>query len=93
VLRWLATKGAKHLIVLSRSGATSVAAIQVVDELMAQCVAVSPPVCDCFSVELLSRVLDGYGRTMPPIRGCIIATMSLNVSIPFGYKSSRRGHF
>ncbi|KAI1810422.1 KR domain-containing protein [Poronia punctata] len=82
VLKWLATKGAKHLIVPSRSGAVSQDAIQVVNELGAYGVSVAAPVCDCSSKVMLSRVLGECSNTMPPIRGCIIASMVLNDS-PF----------
>jgi NAD(P)-dependent dehydrogenase (short-subunit alcohol dehydrogenase family) len=81
MIKWMATKGAKHLIVLSRSGATSQAAAKVVDELTKQGITVAAPQCDVSSATSLSEVLDEYAKTMPPVRGCINAAMVLNVSI------------
>ncbi|KAH8200137.1 hypothetical protein TruAng_005708 [Truncatella angustata] len=46
VLRWMASKGAKQLIVPSRSGAASQEAIQVVKELTSQGVKIVTPKCD-----------------------------------------------
>lgn len=80
-MKWMARKGAKHLIVLSRSGAASQAAAEVVDELSKQGITVAAPKCDVSSADSISEVLDEYAKTMPPVRGCINAAMVLNVSI------------
>jgi NAD(P)-dependent dehydrogenase (short-subunit alcohol dehydrogenase family) len=80
MLRWMATRGAKHLLVPSRSGAASDAASEVVRELSNQGVNVSTPKCDLSSQESVSNMLKDSAETMPPIRGCIVATMVLNVS-------------
>ncbi|KAL1857091.1 Type I Iterative PKS [Diaporthe australafricana] len=78
ILRWMATRGAKHLLVPSRSGAASAAASEVVRELSDQNVVVSTPTCDVSSKESLSHMLQESAGTLPPIRGCIVATMVLN---------------
>ena len=80
ILRWMVTRGAKHLLVPSRSGAVSAAASGVVRELSEQNVVVSTPQCDVSSKDALSQMLVESGKTLPPIRGCIVATMALNVS-------------
>lgn len=80
MLKWMATRGAKYLLVPSRSGAASAAAAEVVRELSDQNVVVSTPRCDLSSKDSLSRILAESATTLPPIRGCIIATMVLNVS-------------
>jgi NADPH:quinone reductase-like Zn-dependent oxidoreductase len=82
VLRWLATRGAKHLVVPSRSGAASQAASETVRELEEQGITVFTPVCDVSSTESLAQMLRMCNETMPPIQGCIVATMALNVSHP-----------
>lgn len=76
----MALKGARHFIALSRSGASSQAAAEVVDELQKGGITVATPKCDVSSAKSLSGVLDIYSKTMPPVRGCINATMVLNVS-------------
>ena len=81
MLKWLATRGARHLVVPSRSGATSQAAVETLHQLKAQAITVLTPVCDVASADSLSRMLDECGKTMPPVRGCIVATMALNVSV------------
>ncbi|KAL1603469.1 putative PKS/NRPS-like protein biosynthetic cluster [Paraconiothyrium brasiliense] len=78
ILRWMVTRGAKHLLVPSRSGAASAAACEVVRELSEQNIVVSTPKCDVSSKDSLSRMLEEAATDLPPIRGCIIATMVLN---------------
>jgi acyl carrier protein len=75
----MASKGAKHIIALSRSGAASGPAADVVKELSAQGVTVTTPRCDATSMDNLSTTLKDSMETMPPIRGCINAAMVLNV--------------
>ncbi|KAI1817163.1 hypothetical protein GGS20DRAFT_582671 [Poronia punctata] len=79
ISKWMVDKGAKNLILLSRSGATSASAIQLVASLRERGVVVSVPRCDVGSQESLTKALEECERTkMPPIKGCINAAMSLN---------------
>lgn len=80
MMRWMVTRGAKYFLVPSRSGAASAPASEVVRELSDQNIVVSTPKCDVSSKESLSYMLEESARTLPPIRGCIVATMALNVS-------------
>ncbi|KAI1382727.1 putative polyketide synthase [Hypoxylon trugodes] len=79
VLKWMVQKGAKYLIVPSRSGTKhrSVAA-EVVKELAQQGVVVYTPQCDVSAAEDLSRLLTECNETLPRIKGCINAAMVLN---------------
>ncbi|KAI1076952.1 polyketide synthase PksD [Whalleya microplaca] len=81
ILRWMARKGAKYLLVLSRSGATSDSAATTVNELTEMGVKVMALKCDISVQESLSRALDDCNRSMPPIRGCVNATIALRDSI------------
>ncbi|RYP67344.1 hypothetical protein DL771_007288 [Monosporascus sp. 5C6A] len=81
ILKWMASKGAKSLIVPSRSGLVSDAAAKVVSELREQNIRIITPKCDVASWDLLSQALEEWGKTMPPIRGCINAAMVLNDSV------------
>jgi NAD(P)-dependent dehydrogenase (short-subunit alcohol dehydrogenase family) len=80
ILSWMASKGAKHLIAPSRSGGSSAAAKDTVAELRAKGVNIITPQCDVSSAESLAKVLEEYASTMPPIRGCVNASMVLQVS-------------
>ena len=79
--RWMACRGATNLILLSRSGPHSDAAASLVEDLRACNVHVEAPACDITSEEALSRVLEDYSKTKPPIKGCIQGAMVLKVRI------------
>lgn len=81
ILMWMAERGARHLIVPSRSGASSKAAAQVVTELTARGVNIVAPKCDLSDEVSLRRILDECSRTMPPIKGCINAAMVLQDAV------------
>lgn len=77
----MASQGAKQLIVPSRSGAATEAAMQVVNELTAMGVRIVTPQCDVSVADAFQRVLNEYAQVMGPIRGCINATMVLQDSV------------
>lgn len=79
--RWLANRGAKHLILLSRSGPCTTAAQELITELNGEGVNVEAPVCDIADEVALGSVLDECTRRMPPIRGCIQGAMVMKVSV------------
>ncbi|KAI0100989.1 fatty acid synthase S-acetyltransferase [Nemania sp. FL0031] len=85
IIRWMADRGAKYLIILSRSGPASQTAVKLVEELRARGLRVSTPRCDVSSVTQLSAALDNAlinsTPAWPPIKGCINATMVLQDSI------------
>ena len=75
----MASRGAKNLILLSRSGAKTKASISLVDDLRCMGVQVNTPSCDITDSKGLSAILSESGTTMPPIKGVIQATMVLKV--------------
>ncbi|KAI1651898.1 uncharacterized protein F4817DRAFT_311507 [Daldinia loculata] len=81
ITRWMVDRGAKHLIIPSRSGAKSKAAAETVAELRARGVNVYAPRCDVSSEISLAYVLEECSHTMPPIKGCINATVVLQDAI------------
>ncbi|KAF5690649.1 polyketide synthase [Fusarium denticulatum] len=81
IIRWMADRGAKHLIVPSRSGATSQAAADLVAELTSRGVNIVAPQCDVSVREDVTVMLEECSRTMPPIKGCINAAMVLQDAI------------
>lgn len=83
----MASKGARHLILLSRSGPKQESHLTLLDELRAQGVQVEAPACDVAVALSLSRTLSQCEATMPPIKGCIQAAMVLRVRVftPFQF--------
>jgi NAD(P)-dependent dehydrogenase (short-subunit alcohol dehydrogenase family)/aryl carrier-like protein len=78
----MADRGAKHIIIASRSGATSNAAGELVAELKSRHVNVVAQQCDVSSESSLADALEECARRgMPPIRGCINAAMVLQDAI------------
>jgi acyl transferase domain-containing protein/acyl-CoA synthetase (AMP-forming)/AMP-acid ligase II/NADPH:quinone reductase-like Zn-dependent oxidoreductase/short-subunit dehydrogenase/acyl carrier protein len=72
VARWLVEKGARHLVLLSRSGATP-AGEKVVAKLTVQGASVATIRADISNQSDLARALAEIPETMPPLRGVIHA--------------------
>ncbi|KAL8735004.1 MAG: hypothetical protein Q9166_001129 [cf. Caloplaca sp. 2 TL-2023] len=81
IARWMASRGAQHLILLSRSGPKSDPAKELLIELRSQGVQVEAPPCNISDAASLSHVLGGCAKLMPPIKGCIQGTMVLRDTI------------
>lgn len=81
ILNWMADRGAKHLIVPSRSGASSKAAADMITQLRARGVTVIAPRCDVSDPASLGSVLEVCSKTLPPIKGCINGAMVLQDAI------------
>ncbi|PGH03618.1 hypothetical protein AJ79_07309 [Helicocarpus griseus UAMH5409] len=77
IARWMAGRGAKNLILLSRSGARSDQAKSLVEELEGNGIVVATPACDIAEESILQSTLKDCLKTMPPIKGCIQASMAL----------------
>ncbi|KAI1108641.1 hypothetical protein F5Y14DRAFT_435490 [Nemania sp. NC0429] len=82
IAKWMVDRGAKHLIMLSRSGAVSEAAVELVSSLTARGVTVFAPKCDASSSNSLKAALEeSAARAMPPIKGCINGAMVLQDAV------------
>ena len=81
--RWMVSRGAKNLILLSRSGARSKEAIELLNDLKAQNARVEAPHCDITNFQTLATVLADCATRLPPIRGCVQAAMVMEVRGPF----------
>nr|ANM86508.1 putative type I PKS [Cladonia uncialis subsp. uncialis] len=79
--RWMASRGARNLILLSRSSPRTDAAALLLEELRAQNVYVEARACDITSSEALARVLTALGEKMPPIKGCTQGAMVLKDAV------------
>lgn len=81
ILAWMASRGAKHLIVPSRSGASSTAASQLVSSLRAQGVNIIVPKCNVAKEDELALLLEDVKQTMPEVRGVINCAMVLTNAV------------
>ncbi|WP_027967632.1 type I polyketide synthase [Halomonas halocynthiae] len=71
--QWLASRGARQLILVGRSGAASDAAKAAVAELEAQGVQVIAAACDITDCQALSTLLDDCRTRLSPLRGIVHA--------------------
>ncbi|ROW00409.1 hypothetical protein VMCG_07295 [Cytospora schulzeri] len=83
MIEWMVGKGAKNLLVPSRSGVSSKAASDLVARLRDQHVRIATPKCDVSCAAEFSKTLQDYIRSMPqaPIKGCINSAMALHDAI------------
>lgn len=82
IIKWMVGRGARHLILPSRSGPASKSAVDVVDELRQKGINLLTPCCDVSSIEDLSAALTSAALAgFPKIKGCINAAMDLQVCV------------
>ncbi|KAI0485064.1 hypothetical protein GGR56DRAFT_681136 [Xylariaceae sp. FL0804] len=74
---WLASRGAKHLILLSRSGPSTEEKTELLKDLASRGVQVSTPCCDVSDITSLRSALHSAAKSMPPVKGCIQGSMVL----------------
>jgi acyl transferase domain-containing protein/NADPH:quinone reductase-like Zn-dependent oxidoreductase/short-subunit dehydrogenase/acyl carrier protein len=79
--RWLVSKGAKSLILVSRSGATTQTAQQAIAEFQVQGVQVAAYACDITDKAALAQVLQTAEQTLPTLNGIIHAATVLDDGI------------
>ena len=79
-IRWMVSRGARNLIVPSRSGPSTQAASNLVLELTRRDVRIITTPCNLSSAEELSSLLESCAD-MPRIKGCINAAMVLQVGL------------
>ncbi|KAF2963761.1 hypothetical protein GQX73_g9817 [Xylaria multiplex] len=78
IIRWMVDLGVRNLIVTSRSGAVDKSAKTLVADLQEEGVNVAAPACDITDQSALESAISICLSTMPPVRGCIQASMILN---------------
>ncbi|CAO2658326.1 Nn.00g060490.m01.CDS01 [Neocucurbitaria sp. VM-36] len=81
ISRWLTTHGARNLIFVSRSGASSPEAASFIAELEGKGIRVAILQCDISNAFALSNALSSTLTQFPPIRGVIQGAMTLNDSL------------
>jgi NADPH:quinone reductase-like Zn-dependent oxidoreductase/SAM-dependent methyltransferase/acyl carrier protein len=77
VARWLVDRGARHLVLLGRSGASTAGAQEAVEAMRNDGVQVVVAAADVTDREQVAAVLADIERTMPPLRGVLHAAMVL----------------
>ena len=80
IISWMADRNAKNFIILSRSGAKCQDAIDLISDMSERGVRVATPACDISIEEEVLSVLKDQKYTVPPVKGCIQASMVLKVS-------------
>ncbi|KAI0485236.1 lovastatin nonaketide synthase [Xylariaceae sp. FL0804] len=75
--RWMASRGARNLVLLSRSGPKDDDSKSLLKDLEALNVKVETPRVDIRDMTQLQCELDRLAEFMPPIKGCIQATVAL----------------
>ena len=81
IAQWMVDRGAKSIILVSRSGAQKPEAIQALDELIAEGARVIVFACDVADRSRLTAVVEECNKTLPPIRGVIQAAMNLRDAV------------
>lgn len=76
--RWLAGRGARNIMLVGRSGATSPAAREAIAGLAAQGVRVRVEALDVSDKGALEALFAKFGRDLPPLAGVIHAAMVLD---------------
>lgn len=78
IAAWMVERGARYLILLSRTGPRE-PVNTFLEDLKATGARVETPACDITDKKSLQCVLDHCACIMPPIKGCIQASMVLSV--------------
>ncbi|KAF2736977.1 hypothetical protein EJ04DRAFT_595149 [Polyplosphaeria fusca] len=81
ITRWMSSKGAKNFLLLSRSGAKSEEAKTFIAEMSGAGVNIEAPPCDIANLTVLCQVIKEARERLPPIKGCIQASMVLEDSL------------
>ncbi|PYH64235.1 KR-domain-containing protein [Aspergillus vadensis CBS 113365] len=77
IAKWMISNGARYLVLLSRQGTESPGADTFLDECATMSVTTFAPKCDISDERAFSEVIQEVQRRMPPIKGCIQASMVL----------------
>lgn len=74
----MVSRGARHLVLLSRSGPDSSHKVRLfVERLKSQCTTIYCPKCDVADTTSLATVMGYCKANMPPVKGCIQAAMNI----------------
>ena len=80
-IKWLVDRGARHLVLIGRSGAASAEAKAVLSDIAKRGVKVLADPCDITDLRALERLFEKIQTTMPRVVGVIHAAMVLDDAI------------
>ena len=84
IIRWMITRGARNFLIPTRSDPQSNEVTKAfLQELQEQEVQVSAPVCDISDFQSLHNTVQQHASVLPPVKGCIQASMVLKVGSSF----------
>ncbi|KAF2279780.1 phenolpthiocerol synthesis polyketide synthase ppsA [Westerdykella ornata] len=81
ITRWMMDRGARYIVLLGRSGAQSESIAILIAEAKRRGVEVKAPACNITIMNALEEVIRDCSQSMPPIKGCIQASMVLRDSL------------
>jgi len=87
--QWLVERGARHLILASRSGPASTTAQTALAAFKAQGVTVHAAACDVTDATALQNLLDEAGRRLPPLKGVVHAAVVIDDGLVRGMSASQ----
>lgn len=82
IASWMVDRGARYLILLSRSKTYSEEVAGFLEGLRDQSTIVATPPCDISDKAILATTLRDCAQFMPPIKGCIQGSMVIQVTPP-----------
>ncbi|KAK2765219.1 Type I Iterative PKS [Arachnomyces sp. PD_36] len=77
IAKWMVSRGAKHLVFLSRTGKVTPPVQEMVSSIELKGCESRIFACDVSDIDSLQSVFEECKRTLPPIRGCIQCSMVL----------------
>jgi len=78
VANWFVEKGARHLILLGRRGASSLEAQEMIQRFKKEGITVKVASVDVANADQLNHLLEECSRKMPPLKGIIHSAMVIN---------------
>lgn len=81
ITRWMARRGAGHILLLTRSGSNgNPERLRMIEELEAQGVNLRYGICDITDLGSVQKTIKEAASNMPSIKGCFQAAMVIQVS-------------
>jgi NAD(P)-dependent dehydrogenase (short-subunit alcohol dehydrogenase family) len=79
--RWMVGKGAKNIVLVSRTGTASGKVKQLIDEVATSGVNILVQQCDVSNAESVKKLIEVDLASMPPVKGVIHGAMVLHVRL------------
>lgn len=80
--RWMAERGARNIILLSRFGPRTDSARELIKNLQSIGVRVETPACDVTDLHTMKQIFGRLSANMPPIKGVLQMSVIARVSAP-----------